>query len=520
MALRKSKMGSSTRAIKRYRTRRLATIMTKAYFLHRRKRDEEMYNLVCNEFLKFGGVYTKFLQGVLFESEVMRKWQSPDKLRVFENLDTEPLDIADILRHELEPEKLAQIASIQPQPFAAGSFGQVYYGEHRDGRPIIIKVLRPMIRELLRYDLKLLSVFSKRFFVRMYPNMQVKIDEAVKDFIITTLRETDYVEEAKFANELREAYKDHPYLFIPQTFMELCTPNIIVQEYVGGLSVAQLIKLKQQGVDPVSFVKEVTGSDLDEQLETLGYELLTGVFKLPRIQGDPHPGNIRLMSGNRVGLIDFGISAKAPTQKAAFFGLLEAYDQIYKGSQTVVGLFENSLRFFVSDLYKALHKLASVIGQQQQKDYVKEVGKVAEETFASATGSNIVATDFKQDRSILVVLNKIINEGNRFGLVVKLEAADILRATRVYATLMAELKRYERVMPRIQHRVVLDIKRDFPNIMSEQDGYVSISDAMETVASWLGRVAERDPLLFKQLMERIKFGGENKVMDIKEAVNA
>src|ERR1700741_145400 len=83
-------------AIKRNRTRRLATMVTKAYYLYRRKQEEQIYTLICEEFMSLGGVYVKFLQGVLLRSQVMRKWHNPEKLKIFENLDSEPLNITAI----------------------------------------------------------------------------------------------------------------------------------------------------------------------------------------------------------------------------------------------------------------------------------------------------------------------------------------------------------------------------------------------------------------------------------------
>src|SRR5207302_3654893 len=131
----------------------------------------------------------------------------PERLKIFENLDQEPLDIMQILTHELNPDQLKQITMVQPQPFAAGSFGQVYYAQHISGKPIIIKVLRPMVRELLKYDLRLISRFAKSFFIKLYKNMQVNIDQAVKEFRESTLRETDYIEEAHFVAELYNIYR-------------------------------------------------------------------------------------------------------------------------------------------------------------------------------------------------------------------------------------------------------------------------------------------------------------------------
>jgi len=73
-----------------------------------------MYTLICEEFIELGGIYINFLQGVLLQNHALRNWHNPDKLKVFENLDHEPLDVVRLLQTELPPEKLALITSIQP----------------------------------------------------------------------------------------------------------------------------------------------------------------------------------------------------------------------------------------------------------------------------------------------------------------------------------------------------------------------------------------------------------------------
>lgn len=499
----------SIAAIKRYRTKRLASLATRAYYLHKRGKDEQVATLICDEFVNLGGVYIKFLQGILLRSKFFRQWQSSDRLKIFENLDSEPIDIVSLLRKELKPQELQHITLVQPQPFAAGSFGQVYYGQLDNGQPIIIKVLRPMVRELLRYDLRLLGTFSRSFFVKLYSkNMNLQVDEALKEFREATLRETDYKHEAAFANEMYQAYKHNKQFIIPQTYLNLCTDNLIVQDYVPGISVAQLIKLHEQGVNPVNYVHEMLGSDLDAQLQTLGYESIMGIFEQKRIQGDPHPGNIRLLTDNKVGLIDFGISANAPAEKAAFYGMLQAYDRIFKGSQTAIGLFEQGLRFFVSDLYRALKRLATMYGRNDDTDYLSEVSGVAAQAFAEVTGTDIIEADFTQDSNGLAIINKIVNKGNRFGLVMRLEASDILRAVQTYTSLVSSLGRYKFVVPPMMDRVVADINQKHPEIVSEPENQIPVSDAIDIIMKWLERVAERDPALFRKLMAKIRFGSQ------------
>src|SRR5579859_4358709 len=123
MATHKDEPG--TAALKRRRAHRLAKLGAKVYYLRRRGREQEMYDLICNEFLALGGVYIKFLQGVLFSTPMMKRWHSPKRQTIFENLACHELDVVGMLRTELPLPELRQIALIQPQPFAAGSFGQV-----------------------------------------------------------------------------------------------------------------------------------------------------------------------------------------------------------------------------------------------------------------------------------------------------------------------------------------------------------------------------------------------------------
>lgn len=495
----------SIAAIKRNRTARLAKLITRCYYLNKRGKREQMYHDIYETFIQLGGVYIKFLQGVLLRTDAVRRWHNPERLNIFENLDTEPLNIVGILQHELGPEKVRQIQGIQPEPFAAGSFGQVYYGQHSDGTAIIIKVIRPMVRELLPYDLKLLGIFAKRYYNQLLPNMDFNFTDAVKDFTNATLRETDYIAEAAFANELFQYYEHHEKLVIPKTYTDLCSPNIIVQEYVGGLSAAQIIKLQQQGVDPKTYVFEQIGSDLDVQLEILGVESLMGIFNLPRIQGDPHPGNIRLLPDNKVGMIDFGIAAATPQNKAAFFGLLSEWNRLYSDSTRIGDLFEQFIRFFVSDLYRALKKLSTMRPQAEvnDADFTRHVGKIAQETFSSTIGTRDILP-LLQDGRVLQIINQMVNKDNRFGLVMRLDASEMMRAAQTYMTLVETLGRRNQVLPVVFRKVVDRIGQEYPGLAHQTDAAMSVGKALETVTNWLERVAERDPILFRQLLERIQ----------------
>lgn len=490
-------------SIKRTRTKKLGVMITRGFLMYRRKQEEALYNMLCEEFMALGGVYVKFLQGVLLQSRIMRKWHNPEKLKIFENLDHEPIDLARFLQRELPADKLGQIASVQPEPFAAGSFGQVYFAQLRNGQSVVIKVLRPMIRELLQHDLKLLNRFSKAFFGKLYKNMSVDIQSAFDDFSRATMNETDYRREAAFATEMYNHYKNHAVIHIPQTHLELCTDNMIVQDYVDGVSLAHIVKIHEQGVDPVQYVRESTGSDLEYLLSTFGYESLIGIFEMARIQGDPHPGNIRILRDNKIGLIDFGISAAAPSDKSGLFGMLDTYDKIIKGSQSALDMFEQGMKFFVSDLYRSLKSISAYMNKGNNRDYVTEVSQVASKIFSDATGTDIVNSDMRTDPGVLNAINKVINKGNRFGLVLKLEATDVIRAIQTYTSLLSRLGLYQSIMPNTLDRVVEHVRTNHPEVASDNGSMMDIGVAIETITNWLERVADRDPALFRQITQAI-----------------
>lgn len=522
---------SSTAIIKRQRTKKLARLGARVYYLRQRGKEQEMYNLICDEFVELGGVYVKFLQGVLLTNPSLKRWHNPNRLRIFEDLDHEPLDIISILREELSAEQLSQIVLIQPKPFAAGSFGQVYVGQHANGKHIIIKVLRPMIRELLKFDLRLLSVFTKRFAAKQYSNITVKMSTAIKEFRQATLSETDYISEAQFARDLFEAYKHNPQVVIPETYMDLCTPHIIVQDYVGGISGAELLRVKEShNITPEEYVKDKLGSDLDLQLETLGTELLAGAFDLPRIQGDPHPGNIRFLPDNKVGLIDFGISAPAPSNKAAFYGIISEWGRMYGDNGSIGSMFEQFLRFFVNDLYRALKKLSTLIpgvgpsisfpipstaernsqpSQGQNIDLMKEVGRVVQNMFDSALGTRDI-NQILDDGRMIQAFSQMVNRGNRLGLVVNLESSEVLRAAQTYIALLESMGVMRQVLPKILTNVTMRVRQYHPEVINETERAVSTSQAVDTVNRWLERVAIKDPVLFHQLLKRV---------DLKKAMN-
>jgi hypothetical protein len=493
----------SVSSIKRHRAAKMAKIAARALYLQKKGDNAAMANYICDELVSLGGIYIKFLQGVMLQSEFFKQWSSPNRLNIFENLDSELINITDVLKSELSPPRLDNISQVQPQPFAAGSFGQVYYGTLKDGTPIIIKVLRPLVRETLQFDLKLLGIFSKQFFKKLYENVQINPDTAIKEFKRASLNETDYIAEANFANELYLAYKNDTKLLIPKTYLNLCTKNIIIQEYIGGISAAQLIKQQEQGFDPYTYVKDSLGSDLDLQLIELGVQYFYGMFTLPRIQGDPHPGNVKLLANNQIGLIDFGIAAPAPRDKPAFFGLIKEYSNIYVGKLDIEELFGRFLKVFANDLYNAFRKLNEIRDSGEDGDLTKTIGRLANKTFMSKYKTDN-SPSMMNDPNIIKLINRVVNDQNRFGIELSLESTEMLRAAQTYINLVESLGRKDQVLPVVFKQAIDKLELEHPDLTVENGSNMTMARAINIITKWLERVANRDPVLFRKLISHVR----------------
>ena len=106
-----------------------------------------VFKSIFDGFSELGGIYVKFLQVLSARAEFknINSVSAAKRTAVFDAVQPDPIDVHAILAQELGPQYSQHLTNIQLQPFAAGSFGQVYFAVHRDGTPVIIKVLRPSL---------------------------------------------------------------------------------------------------------------------------------------------------------------------------------------------------------------------------------------------------------------------------------------------------------------------------------------------------------------------------------------
>lgn len=203
-------------------------------------------------------------------------------------------------------------------PMASASVAQVHAACLKDGREVVVKVLRPGIERIIRRDVGLLQVIAglaNRYWKearRLHPL------EVVEDYKRTILDELDLQREAANASQLYRNWEGSDILFVPQVYWDLTSKNVLVMERIKGTPISDIESLKRQGISM---------KKLGEQ----GVEVFfTQVFRDNFFHADMHPGNIFVEPSGRYIAVDFGI-----------VGSLTTADQRY--------LAENLLAFFNRD---------------------------------------------------------------------------------------------------------------------------------------------------------------------------
>jgi ubiquinone biosynthesis protein len=213
-------------------------------------------------------------------------------------------------------------AAFDETPLASASIAQVHAAKLKDGREVVVKVLRPGVERLVRADLDVLYFIARLAEAYSSDGRRLRPLEVVAEYEKTVLDELDLVREAANATQLKRNFEGSDLLYVPEVHWDLTRRDVMVMERIHGVPVSDLATLRARGADM---------KRLAENGVTIFF---TQVFKHNFFHADMHPGNIF------VGVED----PQRPIYMAVDFGIigtLSRRDQYY--------LAENFLAFFQRD---------------------------------------------------------------------------------------------------------------------------------------------------------------------------
>ncbi|RMG58171.1 MAG: ubiquinone biosynthesis regulatory protein kinase UbiB [Gammaproteobacteria bacterium] len=165
-------------------------------------------------------------------------------------------------------------------PLASASIAQVHTARLRDGREVIVKVVRPGIEPVIRKDIALLYTIAELAQRYLPDGRRLRPVEVVAEFEKTIHDELDLMREAANANQLRNNFRDSPILYIPEVHWDYCAKQVLVMERIHGIPVGEVERLRAAGTDM-------------RLLSERGVEIFfTQVFRHNFFHADMHPGNI------------------------------------------------------------------------------------------------------------------------------------------------------------------------------------------------------------------------------------
>ncbi len=211
--------------------------------------------------------------------------------------------VREILSRELGTKVQTSFREIGPVPLGSASIGQVHEAILTSGERVVIKVLRPEIRKIIETDIALLT-FLAEMFERYFPELRVLNPKVfVEEFFKTLQYELDFKIEANNIEKIKKNSESFPDLVFPKVYRELSTHEVLVLERFEG------IRLNDR--------EAVLNSNIDrEKIASLGARaFLYSVLKHGLFHGDLHGGNLFILPGDRLGVIDFGIVGRL-SQKA------------------------------------------------------------------------------------------------------------------------------------------------------------------------------------------------------------
>jgi ubiquinone biosynthesis protein len=186
-------------------------------------------------------------------------------------------------------------AAVDTAPVASASISQVHRAVLHDGRVVALKIRRPGIDKVIQADLDILKnlaqIAERRLpFLGPYAPMSL-----AREFERSLKRELDFNVERRTIERCQAQFAGDETAHIPYVVREYSTGRVIAMEFIGGTGVGDLEGLRRAGIDPAMVA--VRGARI----------LLRQIFDFGFFHADPHPGNLRIVSGGVVAPLDYGM---------------------------------------------------------------------------------------------------------------------------------------------------------------------------------------------------------------------
>jgi ubiquinone biosynthesis protein len=305
-----------------FRPLRFALFLSPATWFERRKGGPrgERIRLALEE---LGPIFVKFGQALSTRRDLLPPDIADELAKLQDRVPPFPVEEAKAIIARAYGQPAGEVFErFDDAPLAAASIAQVHTARLRSGEEVVVKVVRPGVRERIERDLEVMYTLAQLARDYSREGHRLRPVEVVEEYERTILDELDLMREAGNAAQLRRNFDGSKLLYVPQVYWDYCRADVMVMERIHGVLISDLDELRRRGTNI-------------RVLAENGVEIFfTQVFRHNFFHADMHPGNIFVQTDDPerpvYAAVDFGI-----------VGTLDGRDQHY--------LAENFLAFFDRD---------------------------------------------------------------------------------------------------------------------------------------------------------------------------
>lgn len=186
-------------------------------------------------------------------------------------------------------------AEFSEEPLATASIAQVHRGRLKSGEEVVFKIRRPGIAKIVETDIDVLMGLA--YLIEQHIPAMALYDPVglVKEFRRNIMREMNFTREGRTVDRFALNFADSETVYTPKIFWDYSGEIVLTMEYVPGIKISDTIQLTAQGYD----LKEIAHRGADAFLKQV---LDFGLF-----HADPHPGNVFILPGQVICMLDYGM---------------------------------------------------------------------------------------------------------------------------------------------------------------------------------------------------------------------
>jgi len=231
--------------------------------------------------VELGPAYIKLGQVLSTRPDLLPESYIGELEKLQDDVEQIPVDqVEDIIEQELGGRLSKLFAVFEDKPLGTASLGQVHAAELRDGRPVVVKVQRPNIRNALADDVAFFRELASFLSEHTPAGSRIDLIGIVQQLERALSDELDYRIEARSAATFRRTLAEFPRILVPRVIEAYTTERVLTTERVRGSKIGSISPLTR----------------LEHDFHPVAEELTRAYLKQITIDGhfhaDPHPGNM------------------------------------------------------------------------------------------------------------------------------------------------------------------------------------------------------------------------------------